>query len=75
MYAIFKVTYEYLGYCTYPYIQIVECYKYLGIWLNTTLTFKTHVAHLTSKLRIKIWFLYRNKSCFSFASQKTIVPL
>ena len=27
-------------------IETVECYKYLKLWLDTRLTFKTHVEHL-----------------------------
>lgn len=46
-------------------IETVECYKYLGLWLDTSLTFRTHVEQLSNKLKVKIGFLYRNKSCFS----------
>lgn len=48
-------------------IETVECYKYLGLWLDTSLTFRTHVEQLSNKLKVKIGFLYRNKSCFSSA--------
>lgn len=54
-------------------IEIVESYKYLGIWLDTIFTFKTHVEQLTRKLKVKIGFLHSHKSCLCFAIQKTIV--
>ena len=54
-------------------IEQVRSYKYLGIWLDDKLSFKDHVEHLTKKLRGQIGFLYRNRSCFSLASRKTIV--
>lgn len=47
-----------------------ECYEYLGLRLETRLTSMAHVEHLSSKLKIKIGFLDRNKSCFSSVSWK-----
>ncbi len=54
-------------------IETVESYKYLGIWLDSRLSFKTHVEHLIKKLEKKLGFLFRNKSCFSLTSRKTLV--
>lgn len=54
-------------------IDSVLSYKYLGIWLDTKLSYQSHIDHLIKKLRRIIGFLYRNKACFSFHSRKTIV--
>ena len=54
-------------------IELVTAYKYLGIWLDNKLSFKVHVEHLSKRLRGLIGFLYRNRSCFSYVSRKTIV--
>ena len=53
--------------------QRVTSYKYLGIWLDEKLSFKIHITNLIKKLRTKLGFFYRNKSCFTFNSKKTIV--
>ena len=54
-------------------IELVNSYKYLGIWLDSKLSFQTHVDCLVKSLRSKIGFLFRNKACFSTRSRKTIV--
>ncbi len=55
------------------HIETVESYKYLGIWLDSRLSFRTHIEHLINTLKKKLGFLFRNKSCFSFTSRKTII--
>ena len=45
-------------------IERVTEYKYLGIWLDDKLTFKSHINKLVGKCRQKLGYLYRNKSCF-----------
>ena len=37
-------------------LERVTSYKYLGIWVDETLDFKSHVKQLTKKLRIKLFF-------------------
>ena len=54
-------------------IERVSEYKYLGIWLDDKLTFKYHIDVLTSKLRQKIGFLYRNGSSFPRFCRKKVV--
>ena len=54
-------------------IEIVDSYKYLGIWLDTKLSYSVHIEHLVKKLRRKIGFLYRNKSCFSVIARRSLV--
>lgn len=38
-------------------IDYVECYKYLGIWLDSKLSFETHINVLLSKVKTRIGFL------------------
>lgn len=47
-------------------IELVKCYKYLGIWIDDFLNFKPHVLNPVRKLRLKLGFYFRNESCFSF---------
>lgn len=39
-------------------IDIVETYKYLGIWLDSKLSFETHINTLLSKVKSRINFLH-----------------
>lgn len=54
-------------------IKRVITYKYLGIWLDENLSFKTHIEQLSRKLKIKLGFLYRNKQCLSIENRLQIV--
>lgn len=45
-------------------IELVDTYKYLGIWLDKGFTFKKHIEVLAMKLKFTLAFLYRLKSCF-----------
>lgn len=54
-------------------IEIVDSYKYLGILIDDSLTFKPHVQNLVKKLRLKLGFYFRNKLCFSFNVKKQLV--
>ena len=54
---------------------MVACYKYLGIWLDDCLTFKRHVNNQLKKLRVRLGFFYRNKSCFSLEARKRLVSV
>ena len=56
-------------------LQVVSYYKYLGIWLDDCLTFKLHVTNLLKKLRVRLGFFFRNKSCFSFEARKRLCDL
>lgn len=51
-------------------IEMVSSYRYLGVWLDTNLSFKCHVDNLTKKLRPKIGFLYSNRSCWVFFNSR-----
>lgn len=54
-------------------IERVSTYKYLGMWLDDKLTFKIHIDALVKKLRVKLGFYFRNKSCFSLEARKKLV--
>ena len=54
-------------------IEQVTSYKYLGIWLDEDLSFKTHITDLAKKIKPKIGFLYRNRSCFSKVNRKRVI--
>ena len=48
-------------------------YKYLGIWIDSKLSFNVHITNLVKKLKMKIGFYFRNKSCFTFNAKKKLV--
>ena len=54
-------------------IERVPFYKYLGIFIDEKLSFKMHITELSKKLRVKLVFFYRNKSCFSWDDRKLLV--
>ena len=54
-------------------IERVELYKYLGIWLEWDLSYRYHVTNLIDKIKPKIAFLFRSKSCFSRENRQKIV--
>ena len=54
-------------------IEVVDTYKYLGIWLDKDLNLKYHISYLSKKLKFIVSFLYRFKSCFSVTARKRLV--
>ena len=54
-------------------IEMVTEYKYLGIWLDNKLSFRTHIDNLASTLRQKVGFLYRNRSSFPLICRKRVI--
>uniref|UniRef100_A0A3B3CX90 Reverse transcriptase domain-containing protein n=1 Tax=Oryzias melastigma TaxID=30732 RepID=A0A3B3CX90_ORYME len=54
-------------------LEQVTNYKYLGIWLDDTLSFSTHIHHLQSKVKSKIGALYRMRSSLTFSARRTLV--
>jgi hypothetical protein len=53
----------------------VSCYKYLGLWLDSSLSFTTHIKHLQSKVEARLGFLYRNKASFTRAAKHMLVKM
>jgi hypothetical protein len=56
-------------------LEYVDNYKYLGVWLDCTLSFLTHIKHLQSKIKTRISFLFYNKASFTHAAKHTLVKL
>ncbi len=54
-------------------IKRAQYYKYLGIWMDKKFSFRVHIDMLLKKLRPKLGFLYRNKSCFPLFTWKRIL--
>lgn len=45
--------------------EMPTSYKYLSIPIDDNLSFKMHIVKLVSKLKLKLFFFFRNRSCFS----------
>lgn len=56
-------------------IDIVETYKYLGIWLDSKLSCETHINTLLSKVKSRIGFLSRNKFSFTHSAKLLLVKM
>ncbi len=56
-------------------LEFVMCYKYLGLWLDSSLSFTTHIKHLQSKVKARLSFLYRNKASFTCSAKHTLVKM
>ncbi len=53
-------------------VTSVSEYKYLGIIIDNKLRFSSHIKYLSKKLKKKLGFYFRNKSCFPFKVRKKI---
>ena len=56
-------------------LEFVDSYKYLGIWLDSSLSFNTHINNLQSKVKARLAFLFRNKSSFTHAAKHILVKM
>lgn len=54
-------------------IEVVHEYKYLGVLIDDSLTFKPHIEKLVKKLKLKLGFFFCNKLCFSLEVKKHLV--
>ena len=54
-------------------IEVVHMYKYLGVLIDDSLSFKPHIDNLVKKLKLKLGFFFRHKFCFSFEVKKRLV--
>ncbi|KAK0147983.1 hypothetical protein N1851_012350 [Merluccius polli] len=53
-------------------LQKVDKMKYLGVWLDPTLSFKTHIDYMIRKVNCRINMLYRSRNCFTFSVRKKL---
>ena len=49
-------------------LQYVDNYKYLGVWLDSKLSFQTHIKHLQSKIKSRIGSLFHSH-CQTYPSK------
>ncbi|XDV45360.1 hypothetical protein PO909_013474, partial [Leuciscus waleckii] len=56
-------------------LEYVKKYKYLGIWLDSSLSFITHINNLQTKVKARLAFLFRNKASFTHATKCTLVKM
>lgn len=56
-------------------LEYVKKYKYLGIWLDSSLSFITHINNLQTKVKARLAFLFRNKASFTYATKCTLVKM
>ena len=50
-------------------LEVVNSYKYLGVWLDSTLSFSQHISKLQAKVKSRLGILYCNRSFFTPAAQ------
>ena len=43
-------------------LEVVTSYKYLGVWLDSSLSFSQHISKLQAKVKCRFGFLYPNCS-------------
>lgn len=53
-------------------ITLADSYKYLGIWLDSRLSFKSHNQYLPQELKIKLGFSYRIKARLSIVQSNFV---
>jgi len=56
-------------------LDFVYSYKYLGIWLNSSLSFHTHINKHQSKIKSRIGFLFRNRASFTIPAKHALVNM
>lgn len=56
-------------------LEFVESYKYLGLWLDPSLSFSTHIHKLQATVKARLAFLFRNKASFTRAAKHTLVKM
>ena len=56
-------------------LDLVSSYKYLGVWIDSSLSFSEHLSLLHSKVKARLSFLYRNRSLFTASAKRSLLHL
>ena len=54
-------------------LHMVEKVKYIGVWLDPTVSFKMHVDYTVHKVNCRLNMLYRSRNCFTRTVRKKLV--
>ena len=54
-------------------LEVVTSYEYLGVWLDSILSFSQNIPKLQAKVKSRLGFLYRNCSSFTPAAKLTLI--
>ena len=54
-------------------LQRVDHIKYLGLWLDSELSFKCHIDNIVRKINFSSGVLHRNRKCFTLTIRKKLV--
>ena len=54
-------------------LKTVQTFKYLGLWLDSELSFKHHIDSVRSNVNNRLRLMYRSINCFTFQIRKHIV--
>ncbi len=55
------------------HLQKVNKFKYLGVWMDPTLSFNTHIDTIVRKVNCRINMLYRSRKCFTNGVRRKLV--
>ena len=56
-------------------LEVVTSYKYLGVWIDRTLSFSQHISKLQAKVKSRFDFLYCNRFSFTPAAKLTLIQM
>ena len=56
-------------------LEVVTSYKYLGVWLDGTLSFYHHISKLQAEVKSRLGFLHRNHSSFPPDTKLTLIQM
>ena len=56
-------------------LEVVTSHKYLGVWLDGTLSFSQHISKLQAKVKSSFDFLYCNRPHFTSAAKLTLIQM
>ncbi len=55
------------------HLQKVNKFKYLGVWMDPTLSFNMHIDTIVHKVNCRINMLYRSRKCFTNGVRRKLV--